>query len=160
MPSHNFSYYLDVQRLIPLIYLRFQTIPSLVFPAVFVVRILLVTVSLSSDFPQVWSVYFLIDSSAVRMCTLCVLPLLIIVKALKVDSLHSAASALKKINYLRLPHQTHCEVSCVTSSSLIPCLTFFLWGDDDISAFDCHNTLAFKKLRNLESPSRESFLSH
>lgn len=50
MPSPNISYYLDVQRLIPLIYLRFQKIPSLVFPGFFVVRIILVTVFLSSGF--------------------------------------------------------------------------------------------------------------
>lgn len=35
MPSHNISYYVDVRRLIPLIYLRFQKIPSVVFPAFF-----------------------------------------------------------------------------------------------------------------------------
>ena len=50
MPSPNISYYLDVRRLIPLIYLRFQKIPSLVFPAPFVVRIIPLTVFLSSKF--------------------------------------------------------------------------------------------------------------
>lgn len=50
MPSHNISYYLDVQRLIPLIYLRFQKIPSLVFLTFFVVRIIPVTVFLSTNF--------------------------------------------------------------------------------------------------------------
>lgn len=36
MPSPNISYYLDVRRLDPHIYLRFQTIPSLVFLGFFV----------------------------------------------------------------------------------------------------------------------------
>lgn len=36
MPSLNISYYLDVQRLDPHIYLRFQKIPSLVFLSFFV----------------------------------------------------------------------------------------------------------------------------
>lgn len=44
MPSPNISYYLDVRRPIPLIYLRFQKIPSLVFAASFVVGIIPVTV--------------------------------------------------------------------------------------------------------------------
>ena len=42
MPSPNISYYLDVQRLIPLIYLGFQKIPSLVSPGFFVPRVVLV----------------------------------------------------------------------------------------------------------------------
>ena len=75
MPSHNISYYLDVQRLIPLIYLGFQKIPSLVFRAFFVVRIILMTVVLSSNFQSISCIYFVIDSLGVLrvcMCKLCV----------------------------------------------------------------------------------------
>lgn len=142
MPSHNISYYLDVQRLIPLIYLRFQKIPSLVFPTFFVVWILFVTVFLSSDFQQISSVYFLIDSLGVRHMYVRCACSLIIFKALKVDGLHFPASILKKINYYRLEHQKHSgRLLCAVS---IPAHSQSVYRGSS-SAHKYHSTFDFQK---------------
>lgn len=94
MPSPNISYYLDVPWLIPLIYLRFQKIPSLVSPARFVPGIIPVTLSLSSHFLEISSVYLVIDCLAlcVRVSVKYFAFPLIITSAINVNNLHLLTS--------------------------------------------------------------------